>query len=82
MRLIDADELLQRMKNIYSFYREHCEPDARSDEMIASQAEVVNSSTVEAIPIDWIEKYNTDEYGYAKSIRIKAMVEYWRAENE
>ena len=58
MRLIDGDELLERMKSYYKFYREHCEPDERSDEMLSSQAEVINSPTIEAIPVRWIyEKY-------------------------
>lgn len=83
MRLIDADETLRLMEfeeEKYQ-YEEHYGY-REAEKFIASQP------TIEAIPVEWIEKWFTEKYrrsvvwwDCAEDV-FKAFMEDWRKENE
>lgn len=72
-RLIDADELKKKKKHSHEFA-----------ENIVSVAEIDWQPTVEAIPIEWIEKYVESCHGmFKKDMRwIEIMVSWWKEEQE
>ena len=73
MKLIDADELKKKKKHSKEFA-----------ENIVSVAEIDWQPTVEAIPIEWIEKYVESCPGmFKKDMRwIEIMVVWWKEEQE
>lgn len=102
MRLIDADKLKSKFQNLYDFYCEayggfqNMEPKdkARADEIMNSIAEVVNSETIKAIPIEWIWGFvneNAKDFwayvtDFADDVAVKeffiSMIKTWNKVNE
>lgn len=71
MRLIDADKLNEEWQYTIRFGTNLTE--------IENLQWIVNGQDeIEAIPIEWIERYNHDDDRKYKSIRIKAMIDVWR----
>ena len=71
MRLIDADKL-----RINCFCVDRICVDGRTIE---------NAPTIKAIPIEWIRKWNIDNYPYTALLMseiIPKMIEDWEKENE
>lgn len=71
MRLIDADKLNEEWEYLIPFGVTPIE--VENIKWIVNRQE-----EIEAIPIEWIERYNHDEDCKYKSIRIKAMIDVWR----
>ena len=65
MRLIDADKLIASLK-----------PEESVWVGLVLAEQVANAETVEAIPIEWIEK------NYSWLTMAKEMIKHWREENE
>ena len=72
MKLINADEI-----------RYTCLEDGfgRIKEYIAFSQDIERQSTVEAIPIEWIEEWGWKN-GMSESMSLKVMIEDWKKENE
>lgn len=71
MRLIDVDSLLETT-NWLVF------ADNKVDVAYVQVADIMRQPTVEAVPVEWIERY----YGDNPAIWADKMIEEWRVEHE
>lgn len=68
MRLIDVDRLYQILES-------------KSSYGYISSLDLVNIPTIEAIPIEWIEKWGWKN-GMSESMSLRVMIDDWEKENE
>lgn len=84
MRLIDADEALRLM-----FFEEYKYQYEENYGYREAEKFIANQPTVEAIPIEWVEKwlhnyydFSTINYDYLKNSDVYKMLADWEKENE
>lgn len=84
MRLIDADNLIKDVMELWDY--KTVNGITAITVLKQTITDIENQPTVEAIPIEWIEKWQGKQYclqdeGKAKNTVIE-MLEDWRKENE
>ena len=72
MRLVDADKLIDNLEWLNE-----------ADYILFDEVKetVKNTTTVKAIPIEWIEKWGWKN-GMSESMSLRVMIEDWEKENE
>ena len=76
-RLIDADEIIKKTYGVVIEDMFHM--DETVD--VISRKDIDNAPTIEAIPIEWIEKWGWKN-GMSESMSLRVMIDDWEKENE
>lgn len=87
-KIIDANKvqrkLLEECKNIRHFDKDRKKSQIFADGLDFAWVMLDNAPTVKAIPIEWIRKWNIDNYPYTALLMseiIPKMTEDWEKEN-
>ena len=86
MRTIDADALQQHFTDMQKY--EQCAanfPDHRgepSTNWYCVEDALENAPTVEAIPVEWLEKMHDTSIVYSMYLAIECLIEEWRKEQD
>ena len=89
MKLIDADALLEIVKQHHDFFSgAMLQADkARRDELSQLMADIVNAPAVDAIPVEWLEEHDGENIGDSdgntygrRYITVPEALSMWREE--